>query len=194
MNRVAAVFLAVALGLPGHPVQVQAVSQRPVAAGAVLSGVVRDPTGGVIGGASVTVRAASGAERQTTSDATGRFLVAPPAAGDFTLIVRAAGFAERRMTLVASASAATVEVLLQPAGVRDEVTVTPTRSEQQLGTIPASVSVIGQEEIQRRPALVHDVVRQWGQGSRRERHDYAAEPAAAPEPRAHAHLGRPDRR
>lgn len=156
MNQFAAAFLVVTLVLPGRPVQAQTVSQRPAPAGAVLSGVVRDPTGGVIVGASVTVRAASGAERQTTSDAAGRFSVAPAAAGDFTLIVRAAGFAERRMTLVASASAAPVEVLLQPAGVRDEVTVTPTRSEQQLGTIPASVSVIGQEEIQRRPALVPD--------------------------------------
>jgi iron complex outermembrane receptor protein len=154
MIHFATTLVIAAFVLQGRPVQ--AASQTAVPAGTVLSGVVRDTSGGAIVGASVTVRVASGAERQTTSDAAGRFSVAPPAAGGITLIVRAAGFAERRMALAAPASPEAVEVLLQPAGMRDEVTVTPTRSEQQLGTIPASASVIGLDEIQRRPALVPD--------------------------------------
>ncbi len=61
-----------------------------------ISGSVRDAAGGAIVGASVTARVASGAERQTASDAAGRFSLAPPADGPVTLIVRAPGFAEWR--------------------------------------------------------------------------------------------------
>ena len=121
-----------------------------------ISGTVRDASGGAIVGAKVTARVASGAERRTTSDAAGRFSVARPAAGDVTLIVRAPDFGDWRKAVAATDPAESVEVVLQPAAIRDEVTVTPTRSEQQLGTIPASVSIISQEEIQRRPAIVPD--------------------------------------
>ena len=156
MSHFAAACLVVSLILPGRTVQAQAVSQRAVPAGAVISGIIRDASGGAIVGASVTARVASGAERQTTSDAAGRFSVARPVAGEITLIVRATGFAEGRQAIAASAAAGNVEVLLQPATVHDEVTVTPTRSEQQLGMIPASASVIGHEEIRRRPSIVPD--------------------------------------
>jgi iron complex outermembrane receptor protein len=152
MNYCTAAFFVFLFALGGPAAQAQTVAAKA----APLSGVVQDTTGGAIAGASVTVRVASGAERQTTSDSAGRFSIAPPATGDVTLIVRAAGFAERRMPIAAAARNGSVEVVLEPAGIRDEVTVTPTRSEQQLGTIPASVSVIGPEEIQRRPALVPD--------------------------------------
>jgi len=133
----------------------QVASQSGVPAGTVISGAVRDASGGAIVGASVTARVASGAERQTKSDASGRFSVAPPAGGKVTLIVRSSGFAEWRLALTES-TIGSVDVVLQPATLRDEVTVTPTRSEQQLGTIPASVGVISLEDIQRRPATVPD--------------------------------------
>ena len=66
------------------------------------------------------------------------------------------GFADWRQAVASPASPSVIEIVLQPAAIRDEVTVTPTRSEEQLGTIPASVSVIGQLDIQRRPAVVPD--------------------------------------
>ena len=43
-----------------------------------------------------------------------------------------------------------------PAGVTDEVTVTPTRSEQRMGDVPASVSVISRSDIRRSPAVLPD--------------------------------------
>jgi outer membrane receptor protein involved in Fe transport len=156
MTRSATALLVVALILPVSLAQAQAVSQTAVPADPAISGVVRDPSGQVVAGASVTVRLSSGAERQTTSDSAGRFTVVPPARGEVTLIVRAPGFAEWRMPIVATVSAPAVEVQLEPAGIHEQVTVTPTRGEQQLGTIPASVNVISQEEIQRRPAMVPD--------------------------------------
>jgi iron complex outermembrane recepter protein len=154
MSLIAAgVFVSLLIG-PVHSGQPQA-AQTGVPAGTTISGAVRDTSGGAIVGASVRARVASGAERQTTSDASGRFSVVSPAGGNVTLIVRSTGFAEWRVALT-EATAGSVEVVLQPATVRDEVTVTPTRSEQQLGTIPASVSVISSEDIQRRPAMVPD--------------------------------------
>ncbi len=152
----ATAFALAALIVRGAPVEAQPVSQTGVPAGTLITGIVHDSTGGAIAGASVMVRVASGDERQTTTDPSGRFSVAQPAGGEVTLIVRATGFAEWRKSLAQGTAAGSVEVVLQPAGMRDEVTVTPTRSEQQLGNIPASVSIIRQEDIQRRPALVPD--------------------------------------
>jgi outer membrane receptor protein involved in Fe transport len=145
----ATTLLVAALILPGS-----AHAQTP-ARSTAIAGIVRDATGAAIVGATVTARVASGAERRTTTDGSGRFSVVAPAAGETTLIVRATGFAEWRQA-VTPAAAETVAITLQPAAIRDEVTVTPTRSEQLLGSIPASVSVIGEDEIQRRPAVVPD--------------------------------------
>jgi len=149
MNRLLSAFAAALLLLAGGAAHAQ--TPRPT----LISGVVHDASGAAIVAATVTARVGSGAERRTTSDGSGRFSIAPPAAGEVTLIVRAAGFAEWRQAMVPPA-AGDVEVTLQPAAIRDEVTVTPTRGEQQLGTLPASVSVISQQEIQRRPAIVPD--------------------------------------
>ena len=57
--------------------------------------------------------------------------------------------------MVASGATAALEVQLEAAGVQEQVTVTPTGQEQQLGLDPAPASaLITQEEIQRRPAMV----------------------------------------
>src|SRR5262245_25648270 len=92
--------LLVAL-LIGSPVsgQPQAAPQTGISAKTEISGSVRDASGGAIVGASVSARVPSGAERQTTSDASGRFSLAPPAGGKVTLIVRSSGFAEWRQAL-----------------------------------------------------------------------------------------------
>jgi outer membrane receptor protein involved in Fe transport len=123
---------------------------------APITGVVRDAAGGVVQRATVVARVISGAERQTQTDAEGRFSIVPPAAGDVTVIVRVSGFEESRRTLAAGASRDGVEVVLVPAGVSDAVTVTPTRSEQRMGDVPASVSVISRDDIRRSPAVLPD--------------------------------------
>jgi iron complex outermembrane recepter protein len=156
MNHFATAFVLTAFIFHSAPAAAQSVSPTDASAATVISGIVQDSTRGAIVGASVTARVASGAEWQTTSDSSGRFTVALPAGSEVTLIVRATGFAEWRMSRAQWSAADSIEVLLQPARVRDQVTVTPTRSEQLLGNVPASVSVIRQEDIQRRPALVPD--------------------------------------
>jgi iron complex outermembrane recepter protein len=156
MNRVAILLIVAGSIFPASVAHARDAWQTSVPAAPVVSGVVRDASGLAVAGASVSVRAASGVERQTTTDAAGKFSVVSPGTGEITLIVRAPGFSEWRKPVVASAATTAIDVELEAAGVHEQVTVTPTRSEQQLGTIPASVSVITQEEIQRRPAIVPD--------------------------------------
>ena len=129
---------------------------RPATIVTPISGVVRDGVGGVVQRATVIARQASGAERQATTDAEGRFSILPPAAGDVTLIVRVDGFEESRREISGSAVREGLEVVLSPAGVTDEVTVTPTRSEQRMGDVPASISVISRDDIRRSPAVLPD--------------------------------------
>ena len=124
-----------------------------------LSGVVRDTTGGAVPGAAVIVKPASGAERQTFTGADGRFTIETPETGDVTIIVRAGGFAEK--TQKVSASNGSIEITVEPATLLETVTVTPTRTEQRLGDVPASVSVLTSEAIDASPAmLADDVLRQ----------------------------------
>jgi outer membrane receptor protein involved in Fe transport len=136
--------------------------QAPAAAGiSPITGVVRDSAGGVVQRATVILRLPSGAERQAVTDAEGRFTVVPPVAGSATIIVRFDGFAEARQAVTAGDVGSPLTIVLQPAGVSDAVTVTPTRSEQRLGDVPASVNVMGREQIRQTPAVAaDDVLRQ----------------------------------
>jgi outer membrane cobalamin receptor len=82
-----------------------------------------------------------------------------PSANDVTLIIRAGGFAESQQQITPGAGE--LEIVLKPATLLEEVTVTATRTEQRLGDIPASVSVLSREDIKRSPAVVaDDVLRQ----------------------------------
>jgi outer membrane receptor protein involved in Fe transport len=109
----------------------------------------------VVGGAAVIARAPSGSEQQTVTGPDGRFSFGN-VPSDATIVVRASGFAEK--LLPASES---LNVELAPATLFESVSVTPTRTEQRLADVPASVSVIDREQIRRSPAVVaDDVLRQ----------------------------------
>ena len=132
-----------------------------LAAAAPLTGVVRDQVGGAVVGAAVVVKPASGAERQTITGPDGRFTVDMPDGEDVTLVVRAGGFAEKTTHVSTSDRNRELEIVVSPAAILETVTVTPARTEQRAGDIPASVSVITSEEIKSSPAVVaDDVLRQ----------------------------------
>jgi outer membrane receptor protein involved in Fe transport len=102
------------------------------------------------------VRTQSGAERQTVTGSDGTFTLDNIQA-DAILIVRASGFAEKRQPV----SSGDIDVVLSPATILETVTVTPTRTEQRLGDVPASVQVLTSEQIKASPAVVaDDVLRQ----------------------------------
>ncbi|HWF83539.1 MAG TPA: TonB-dependent receptor [Vicinamibacterales bacterium] len=130
-------------------------------ASASISGVVHDASGGAVPDATVIVRPASGAERQTLTGPDGRFTIEVPDAGDITVVVRAGGFAEKTEHLSEADRTRSLDLVVEPAALLETVTVTPTRSEQRLGDIPASVSILTADDIRSSPAVVaDDVLRQ----------------------------------
>ena len=134
------------------------------AALAPLSGTVHDSTGAVVPGAVVVVRSSTGdqrAERQAITGPDGRFTVDAPESGELTIVVRAGGFAETTKRLTEADRNGTIALVVAPANVLETVTVTPTRSEQRLGDIPASVQVLTGDTVDSSPALMaDDVLRQ----------------------------------
>ena len=84
-----------------------------------------------VAGAVVIARTASRAEQQTVTGPDGRFSIDLPSANDVTLIVRAGGFAEIQQQ--ATPGARELEIVLMPATLLEEVTVTASRTEQRLG-------------------------------------------------------------
>ena len=132
-----------------------------VASGPTLVGTVRDSTGQIIRGAVVIVRSTSVAEQRLVTGSNGTFVVPPAADGELTIIVRANGFAEAQRTLPAGPKPESLEFVLEPATLSDSVTITASRMEQRLKDVPASVSVLTQEDIRYSPAVVaDDVLRQ----------------------------------
>src|SRR5262249_44789323 len=106
------------------------------------------------------VRAPSGAAERVTTGPDGRFTIDAPETGDVTVVVRADGFAEKSEQIPA-AHTGELDVVLSPATLLETVTVTPTRTEQRLGDIPASQNIVTTREIEASPALVaDDVLRQ----------------------------------
>jgi outer membrane receptor protein involved in Fe transport len=127
-------------------------------AGGSVSVVVKDVTGAVVPGASITARTSEG-ERLAVSGTDGRFVVETPGSGTVTIIVRAPGFAEKQQTLEPTATSVTVT--LDPSSLREDITVTAARTEQRLSDVSASVSVLRSDEIRQSPAVaVDDVLRQ----------------------------------
>jgi outer membrane receptor protein involved in Fe transport len=127
----------------------------PVAAGAqgTVTGTVRDSTGLAVPGAAILVRTPAGIEQHAVTSSEGRFQLVralPPGA---VLVVRAGGFAEKTQPLNGGAE---LEIVLEPARLLENVTVTPSRTEQRLGDVAASVEIIDKEEIRQSPALVAD--------------------------------------
>jgi outer membrane receptor protein involved in Fe transport len=120
-----------------------------------VTGIVRDASGGVVSGAAVILESGTGVEQHAVTGPDGRFEIARGVPGGSTLIVRAGGFAENRRSVTGNGE---IEIVLQPATLFESVTVTPSRTEQRLGDIPASVSVIDKETIRRSPAVVADDV------------------------------------
>jgi outer membrane receptor protein involved in Fe transport len=123
-----------------------------------VAGIVVDPSGGVVTGATVFVRQPGAPDRRAVTGVDGRFSVDAPAQVAVDLIVRASGFVESRQTLAPGAPRDQLRVALEAGGVAEAITVTATRSEQRLGAVPASVSVMDRAEIQRSPAVVADDV------------------------------------
>ena len=113
---------------------------------ASLSGVVSDELGGVLPGVTITAESASGdLTRETVSDDAGRYAIAGLPAGAYHVEVALAGFQGQTVTVEVGAAGARADLTLAIAPLAETVTVT--RSDRVLSTVPNAVAVVGGDGI-----------------------------------------------
>jgi outer membrane receptor protein involved in Fe transport len=127
-------------------------------AGDSLSGTVRDTSGAVVTGAQVTLRDGARSIRRTTASDGAFSFPGLPAAGA-TLSVQAAGFAPYERPV--DGGERSVEVVLAPARLLQQVTVTAARGVASLAETAAAVAILprAQLDVTAAPAL-DDALRQ----------------------------------
>ncbi len=137
-------------------------AQTAPADGGRIEATVLDTQGLPIIGARVTVSQPATNLRRIATSSTERFSIQGLALGEYMLRVSAPGFQVQDLSVdLRTQTEQTVEVRLKPAGITEALVVTATRSEQRVADVPASVSVISNEQIERSPAVVaDDVLRQ----------------------------------
>lgn len=115
-----------------------------------VPGTVRDASGSPVPAVEVALLTPelTGLAR-TKTDAQGRFTLVAPTPGTYLLIVRAPGFDEVQYPItIAATGTAPVVVVIHPAGLREEVTVTASRGTvQDLARAGQPVNIIDQSEI-----------------------------------------------
>lgn len=119
-----------------------------------LSGRVTDANGAGVVGATVVLRAqeAAGATaRTTTTDAAGEFRFDGVRAGNYRVLASNAGFSAAAETAsVTPGGARSLEIVLRPGAIVEQVTVTATRAETLTTDTPVPLSVVERAELERR--------------------------------------------
>lgn len=112
-----------------------------------IDGSVIDPAGSAVAGATIVLRnTRTGLERLASSDANGRFAFTGLGNGTFEIVSFANGFG--RTTLGSVERGSTIEIKLEPAGVREEVTVVSgSRQEELRESLNAKVDVLTRSDI-----------------------------------------------
>ena len=120
--------------------------------GGRISGVVRDPVGAPVPGASVTVtNSATGVSRTATSGADGSFAADGLAAGTYTVSVEIKGFSKQTQkdVKVDTNAAVTTEFTLQTKR-EEEITVTAMKREDTIQNVPFSVAAPTEDDLRER--------------------------------------------
>lgn len=126
-----------------------------------VHGTVRDASGAVIANASVVLK--SGSYQVTApTDAGGHFVFAAVPAASGTVETSREGFNTVRQSWNAGAvSAVNLEIVMQPATAREQLTVSAARTEVRLSETPGSTILLTNTDVSATPALrVDDVLRQ----------------------------------
>ena len=106
-----------------------------------IAGIVVDSSGAAVVGAAVTVHLDGVRVATTHTSGDGRFVVFDIPRRGVVLRVGSPGFAEATVHVAVAARQQAVEILLQPAGLVETVTVTASRGDERLAT-PASGLVV----------------------------------------------------
>lgn len=124
---------------------------------AQVEGVVVDQTGAAVADAQVSVSDGSRLIAETRTDAEGKFAFDTTAtARSCRLAIKAAGFAVAERKCGDKAASNPLRIVLAPAPVSEEMTVTGLRTETRLGETAASVVLLSSDELRRTGALTLD--------------------------------------
>jgi outer membrane receptor protein involved in Fe transport len=156
MKNAALLMLVVWMAMLASPALAQAPADRRIDV------TVIDEQGLAVFGARVTATQRAANLSRTASSSNERFTMAGLTPGVYTVRVSASGFQVQDVSVdVTTQTSQTIEVRLRPAGYTEQLIVTATRSEQRIADVPASVSVVTNEQISQSPAVVaDDVLRQ----------------------------------
>ena len=152
MKRVASALLTLAVVLMSVPVLGQ------VNRGS-LSGLISDPQGAAVVGASVTVKnLATGEETRTGTTSQGVFVLPSLVPGKYTALVEAAGFKRAEITeiTIEVSQAAKVDVRLEVGAVSEQVTVTSEAQETINTTSPVLSKTINAKQVADLPLLTRN--------------------------------------
>jgi len=123
----------------------------PSPASGMLSGVVYDQQGGVIGGAGIEVTCGD-ITRKATTDIAGEFAIGGLPPRQCTTVATASGFRAQSATVDLASGKTSARLTLIVQGYATEVVVTPGRGVREDGfTLPDSVSVLTRRDIDSRP-------------------------------------------
>ncbi len=116
-----------------------------------ISGEVVDATGGVLPGATVTLRGGPDGPREAQTDARGRFAFTGLAPGGYAVTVRLSGFGPMTVDVVVGAEPVDLSPITLRLGAFDEaLVVSATRVEEPLQRVPLSISAVTGADIERR--------------------------------------------
>jgi len=122
-----------------------------------ITGTVKDQEGASVSGAQVAlVHSQQAVLRTAESDPSGHFTFDNVAAGTYEIRITQAGFGTQRTSVqVGDGKAANLDIILEPASVSSQVTVTvETGQAQDKERVPQAVNIISEKSIQQRATAV----------------------------------------
>ncbi len=122
-----------------------------------VEGTVKDTTGAVISGAEVVLQGTGFSLRRMTGGA-GEFGFEHVPEESGTLVVRAAGFERLEQAWRSDPAAARLQIVLRPAAVTQQLTITATRTPMRIVDSPTSVVVFSPDDLSSAAALSLDGV------------------------------------
>jgi outer membrane cobalamin receptor len=119
-----------------------------VAQGLAVGGTIKDASGGVLPGASVSVVVANQVVASAIADEGGRYQVQAPPRVPFQMRIHLDGFADQAIDVAGSTAAVTRDIVLQIGRVSDTLVVTSTRTPESLARVTQSVTVVTTRDIE----------------------------------------------
>ncbi|MGQ0540753.1 MAG: carboxypeptidase regulatory-like domain-containing protein, partial [Blastocatellia bacterium] len=125
-----------------------------------ISVIVKDQNGASVAGAKVVLSGRNLLSRTTVTDAAGSADFANVPDGDLRISVEATGFAAVLRDVISQEKNGTVEIVLSPGTISEDVTVTAARTQVTASETAVPVSVLNREEIERKAVnTISDVCR-----------------------------------